>query len=109
MHKVDMREWVASLEEVIDNKLKKWRKIPKVENGEAVQLAWQWEQTRISIDIFWEDKKETVNFSYTSPRTDHFHRWHGLDDKSFNQIMDRIGNLAQITMHPVIDPMDRNG
>lgn len=102
MNKIDMRDWVASLEEVIDNKLKKWRKIPKVENGESLQLAWQWEQTRMSISIFWEDHQETINFSYTSPRIDHSYLWHGLNGNSFNKVMDRVGNLAQITMHPPI-------
>lgn len=99
-----MREWVCSLEEVIDNKLKKWRKIPKVENGESLQLAWQWEQTRISMNIFWEDHKEMIFLEYTSPRIDHSYRWHGLDDGTFNKMMDRVGNLAQVTMHPPIDP-----
>lgn len=99
-----MREWVCSLEEVIDNKLTKWRKIPKVENGESVQLAWQWEQTRIFMNVFWEDDKECMHLEYSSPRTDHSYRWHGLDDRTFNKTMDRVGNLAQVTMHPAIDP-----
>lgn len=106
MDKIGMREWVASLEEVIDHKLQKWRKIPKVENGESVQLAWQWDQTRVTLNIFWEDQKETVNLQYTSPRVGHTYHWHGLADKTFNRVMDRVGNLAQITMHPPIDPMD---
>lgn len=106
MTKIDMRDWIASLEEVIDNKLNKWRKIPKVENGESVQLAWQWDQTRLSMNIFWEDQKENVNLYYGSPRTDHAYRWHGLNDLTFNKIMDRVGNLAQVAMYPPIDPMD---
>lgn len=101
-----MREWLCSLEQIIDNKLKKWRKIPKVENGESVQFAWQWDQTRIGMNIFWEDHKELVSLSYTSPRIDHDYRWHGLSDQTFNRIMDRVGNLAQVTMHPPIDPLD---
>lgn len=109
MDKFGMREWVASLEEVVDNKLKKWRKIPKVENGESVQLAWQWEQTRISMNVFWEDHKETVNLFYTSPRIDHSYRWHALSDQTFNRIMDRVGNLAQVTMYPTIDSLELNG
>ena len=74
MNKTDMREWISSLEEIIDNKLTKWRKIPKVENGEAVQFAWQWDQTRIAMIVFWEDHKEIVLLLYTSPRTDHSYR-----------------------------------
>lgn len=103
MQKINMREWVALLEEMIDNKLKKWRKIPKVENGEAIQLAWQWEQTRMGMNIFWEDHQEQVVFFYMSPRADHFYRWSSLDTKTFNKVMDRIGNLAQMTMYPISD------
>lgn len=106
MDKIDMRDWIAQIEAVIDVKLKKWRKILKVENGEAVQMAWQWEQTRISMNVFWENKKELVIFNYTSPRTDHDYRWHDLNEKTFNRIIDRVGNLAQVTMHPPIDSMD---
>jgi hypothetical protein len=101
-----MREWIASLEEASDIKLKKWKKEPKFENGEAVHLHWQWEQTRININVFWEDRKETVKLTYTSPRVNHDFLWHGLNNKTFNKIMDRIGNLSQITMHPPIDPTD---
>lgn len=104
MQKFDMREWVCSLEEIIDNKLNKWRKVPKVENGESVQLAWQWEQARFSLNVFWEDHKETICLEYTSPRTDHSYRWHGLSDATFNKVVDRVGNLAQVAMHPPIDP-----
>lgn len=106
MDKISMRDWVASLEEVIDNKLKKWRKENKIENGESVQLRWQFEQTHIHLDIFWEDKKESVNFKYMSPRIDHSYQWDGLTDKTFNRIMDRVGNLAQVTMYPPIDALE---
>lgn len=106
MQKFDMRDWVATLEEMVDLKLMKWRKIPKVENGEAVQLAWQWEQTRLSLNVFWEDGKEMATLSYTSPRTDHGFRLHGLNNRTFNRLQDRIGNLAMSAMHPSIDPED---
>lgn len=99
-----MRDWVCSLEEVLDKKLKKWKKENKIENGEAVHLRWQYEQTHVQIDIFWEDKKETVSLKYLSPRANHDFLWHGLDEKTLNKVMDRVGNLAQITMHPPIDP-----
>lgn len=103
MQKIEMREWVAQLEAIIDAKLIKWRKVPKVENGESLQLAWQWEQTRLSMFIFWEDQKELVTFFFSSPRIDHSFRWHGLNDKTFDKIMDRVGNLAQVTMYPPMD------
>lgn len=105
MNKIDMRMWVSSLEEVIDNKLKKWLK-RRIENGEAVQVHYQHEQTHMIMDIFWEDKQETVNLLYLSPRADHRFTWHGLNNKTFNKIMDRAGNLAQMTMYPLIDPLD---
>lgn len=106
MDKIGMRDWVASLEEVIDNKLKKWKKFPRMENGESVQLRWQWEQTHIHLDIFWEDQKESTHLHYLSPRADHSYQWSGLNDKTFNRIMDRVGNLAQMAMFPIIDPLD---
>lgn len=101
-----MRDWVASLEEVIDNKLTKWLKIPKFENGESVQLRWQYEQTHVQLDIFWEDQKELVSLHYVSPRIDHGYRWSGLSDRTFNKVCDRIGNLAQITLYPPIGSVD---
>lgn len=106
MEKIAMREWLAALEMIVDNKLKKWRKETKIENGENVHLRWQFEQTHIQLDIFWEDGQETVNLKYLSPRVDHSYLWHGLSDKSFNRVMDRVGNLAQVTMYPVIDSLD---
>lgn len=104
MDKVNMREWVASLEGIIDNKLRKWKKESKIENGEAVQVRWQYEQTHIIIDIFWEDDKEAVHLHYIAPRASHRFTWHGLSDKTFNRVMDRVGNLAQVTMYPPIEP-----
>lgn len=106
MNKIEMREWVASLEQVVDNKLRKWRKDSKIENGEAVQLRWQWEQTHVHLDVFWEDKKESVHMLYLSPRVSHSYHWHELNDRTFNKVMDRVGNLAQVTMYPIIDPLD---
>lgn len=106
MNKIEMREWVAALEGFLDNKLKKWRKGSRIENGEAVQLHWQYEQTHFHLDIFWEDKKETVRLRYISPRVEHSYHWHGLDDKTIDKITDRVGNLAQVTMHPPISPLD---
>lgn len=109
MDKYKMREWTAALEEVLDKKLKKWKKHGKMENGEAISMTYQYEQTYVNITIFWEDHKEVVKLQYLSPRADHFFHWNGLNDKSLNLIMDRVGNLAQMTMHPIIDPSDIPG
>ena len=108
MDKIDMREWVASLEEVIDNKLQKWKKTVRIENGEAVQVRWQYEQTHFHIDIFWHDEEEMVHLQFMSPRTNHSYKWSGLNNNTFNKIMDRVGNLAQVAMHPVIDPTQKD-
>lgn len=99
-----MRDWVASLEQVLDNKLRKWKKESRIENGEAVQVEWQYEQTHIIIDIFWEDGRELVRLNYIAPRSTHHWTWHDLNDKTFNKVQDRVGNLATVTMCPPIDP-----
>lgn len=103
MEKFDTREWVGTLEQAVDNKLKKWRKEQKIENGEAIQMRWQFEQSHIILDVFWEDHKETIHFQYLSPRSSYRFEWNGLTEKTFNKVMDRVGNLAQITMYPPID------
>lgn len=99
-----MREWVSQLEVVIDKKLKLWRKVNLIQNGEAVQLSWQFEQAHIHLNIFWEDAKEIVKLQYLTPRADHAFQWHGLNERTIDMIHDRIGNLAQITMHPPVRP-----
>jgi hypothetical protein len=106
MDKIGMRDWVASLEGIIDNKLRKWKKENRIENGEAVQLRWQFEQTHVHMDIFWRDKQESITLKYIGPRASHEYLWHGLDDRTFNKICDRVGNLAQVTMYPPIDLLD---
>lgn len=104
MNKIEMRDWVSSLEEVIDNKLRGWKKESRIENGEVVQVQWQFEQTHIIIDIFWHDNEELVHLAYFGPRAKHNFTWHGLSDRTYNRVQDRIGNLAQITMYPPMDP-----
>lgn len=101
-----MRDWIASLETLVDKKLSGWDKLRKWENGEVVHLMWQWEQTIIKMDVFWEDKKEVIRLKYISPREDHDFMWDGLSDRTFNKIQDRVGNLAMRAMHPPIDPTD---
>lgn len=104
MQKQDMREWVSSLETLIDKKLRKWRKENRIENGEVVQLRWQFEQIHFHMDIFWHDGEETVILSYLSPRITHAYTWHKLNDKTLQNIEDRVGNLAQTAMYSYNDP-----
>lgn len=106
MDKYQMREWVASLEAIIDNKLKKWLKENPHSDGDVSELRWTFENTHIHLHIFWPDGKELVVLKYSSPRTSHEFKWHGLNDKTFNKVQDRVGNLAQVTMYPPIDPTD---
>ncbi len=106
MDKAGMRDWVAGLEGMIDNKLKKWNKLNKIENGESIKIRWQFLQTDIVLKIFWEEEKELVILDYDGPRIDHHFKWHGLNNKTFNNVQDRIGNLAMSALHPPIDPED---
>jgi len=106
MEKIDMREWVASLEGIIDNKLRKWKKSSRIENGEAVQVEWQFGQTHIILNIFWHDGQEAVHLQLHSPRYSHQFVWSGLNNSTFNKVMDRVGNLAQMIMYPSIDPTE---
>ncbi len=105
MDKVTMRDWVCSLEAMVDKKLAKWDKHKKWENGKLpIHLMWQWEPTIIKLDIFWKDGKEVIRLKFFSPMEDHDFMWIGLSDETFNGIQDRIGNLAMRIMHPPIDP-----
>lgn len=104
MNKFNTQEWVGTLEVAIDKKLKKWMRGHKIQNGEAIHLNWQFEQSHILLYIFWEDHKESVHFQCSGPRANYRFEWTGLSDKTFNKVIDRVGNLAQIIMHPPIDP-----
>lgn len=109
MEKIEMRLWVDALEQVIDNKLTKWLKHSKIENGEAVLLMWQFELTYMLLYVFWQDRKELVKFTYVSPRINHNHDWPGLNDRTFNNVMDRMGNYAQMAMYRTRDFDGLNG
>lgn len=104
MDKISMREWVSSLEELIDNQFKTWKKESRIENGEAVQIEWQFEQAHIVIDVFWRDGQELVILNLFAPRIKHTFTWHGLNEQTKNRVLDRVGNLAQYILHPPIDP-----
>jgi hypothetical protein len=106
MDKITMREWVSSLETVCDNRLRKWKKFNIVQNGGSVNLQWQFEETLIIINITWNDKRESVTFHCIGPQACHRYVFDGLTDKTFNKVCDRVGNLAQVIMHPPIYPLD---
>jgi hypothetical protein len=106
MEKTLMRDWIAALEVMVNNKLTRWDRQRKWENGEVVHLMWQWEQTIMKLDIFWQDEKEIIRLKYFSPHEDHDYMWNGLNNSTFNKVQDRIGNLAMRTVHPPIDPTD---
>lgn len=99
-----MRLWVSRIEEYVDQKLKRFKKGDRIENGEVVTLSWQYLQTTFTLEIFWEDHVETVRLIYNSPRNSQDFLWHGLNNKTVNRIVDRVGNLAQHTLAPPIEP-----
>ena len=106
MTKVEMREWVATLEEMIDNKLQKWKKNNVVQDGHDVNLQWQFEQTLMMINILWTDRTEAVVLHCIGPSVCHRYFFDGLTDRTFNKVCDRVGNLSQIIMYPPRDPTD---
>lgn len=106
MDKIQMREWISILEGEIDDRLKTWKKESRIENGEAVQIEWQFEQTHVLIDIFWRDGMESAHLKLFSPRSSYSFIWHGLTDQTYHRIMDRVGNLTLYMMNPPIEPKD---
>jgi len=96
MTKLEMREYVAELETRIDLRLKKWKKESRIENGEAVQVEWQYEQSHIILDFFWHDGEERMNLYCISPRNQRRGGWDNISKKTETAIMDIIGNFAQI-------------
>lgn len=106
MNKIEMRDWVSALEQVVENKLKGWKKESRIENGECVQIEWQFEQTHIIIDIFWHDHEELVKLHIFGPRVNHGFTWHGLTNRTFNKVQDRIGNMIGFILNPPLDIPD---
>lgn len=106
MDKVTMRDWLASLEAMVDKKLVKWDKHRKWENGENVHFLWQWEQVLIKLDVFWEDGKETVRLRFIGPRGGQDFMWHGLINKTYRNVEHHVAHWAMLVFHPPIDPED---
>lgn len=91
-------DWTIELEEMVDTKLKKWKKDDPVRSVQSVQYRWQFHQTHILLDVF----KDVLHFTYHNPRAHQRFEWYGLTDETFDRVQDKVGNLAQITMHPPI-------
>lgn len=96
-----MRVYVSELEAYVDKSLKKWRKGSHIENGEVVQMEWQFEQTHIILDVFWHDGDEGVNVHCITPRGIHKYEFSGLTPDTIDRVMDRVGNFAQVSMYPL--------
>jgi hypothetical protein len=96
MNKHEMRQYIAELETRVDMALNKWKKESRIENGEAVQIEWQYEQSHVIIDVFWEDDAESIVLQCINPRFGWRHHWKSLSKENVNRIMDRVGNFAQI-------------
>jgi len=102
MNKLEMREYLAELETDLERMLKKWKKESRIENGEAVQVEWQFQQSHIIVDVFWHDKEERINVYCINPH----HRiregrWRGLTRETGRKVMDMAGNFAQIVMNEI--------
>lgn len=96
MEKLAMREKIAELETRADTSLWKWKKSSRIENGEVVQIAWQFEQAHVILDMFWHDDDEHVNLECRTPRMHSMHEWKGFSESVYDNVMDRIGNFAQV-------------
>jgi len=99
-----MRDWVASLEAMVDIKLKTWDKHRKWENGRVIHLLWQWEQTLIKMDVFWLDGQEAVRLRYIAPSDSHDFTWNGLVKKTYRKVEHYVAHWAMSLLHPPIDP-----
>lgn len=106
MDKIAMRDYVSSLEAMVDNKLKKWDKHRKWENGRAIHLLWQWEQVLIKIDVFWLDGQEALRLRYIAPSDNHDFTWPGLIKKTYRLTEHHVAHWAMSLLHPPIDPED---
>ncbi len=94
-----MRDFISELESCVDKSLKLWKKLSHIENGEVVNIVWQFEQSLIIIDVFWKDGDEGVNLQILHPRHRHHYEWSGLSADTIYKVIDRIGNVAQLIMY----------
>ena len=94
-----MREYIASLETRVDTALKKWKKASRIENGEVVQIEWQFEQALVIIDVFWHDGDEHVLLECRTPRVHSTHEWKGLTDMTVSNVVDRINNFSAVAQN----------
>lgn len=103
MEEMAMRVYLSKLETRIDAMLKLWKKHPKIEYGESIQLEWQFDGAQVFLDIFYEDLGERLILNCFSQRRTIKQDWHGFSKKTEQQIVDRIGNFAQVAMYRGFD------
>jgi len=95
VEKLEMRIYVSELETRVDRALHKWKKASKIENGEVVQIIWQFEQAHVTLDVFWHDGAEHVELETKWPKMRAEFEWTGLTVDTADRVMDRVGNFAQ--------------
>lgn len=98
MDKFQMRDYLIDLETQIDSMLKKWKK-DKIENGKVVQLTYKFEIANIILDVFWTDGHERVKLECRCANRLTEDDWEGLTDKTFDNVLDRVGNFAMVFMN----------
>lgn len=105
MNKVDIKDWVASLEAMIDKKLAKWDKHRRWENGgDPIHFMWQWEHVIIKLDVFVMECQQGIRLRYIGPCIYEDQVLHGLTKKTFRQAEHYAAHWDILTMHPPIDP-----
>ena len=95
MDEAKIAEYIANLEVRIDRALKHWSKLQNVDRGRIVQLIWKMKEAQITVDIFWSDD-EGIRLLCQSPKLNWLSNWAGFTRETASNIMDRIGNFAQI-------------
>ncbi len=99
MTKLEMREYFVELEDALERSLKKWKKESKIENGKVTQIEWQFELSHIIIDVFWHDGEEKVVVYCLNPHVLLRNRtFRGLSKATTRNVLDAVGNFAQIVM-----------
>lgn len=60
MEKYAARDYVSEIEERLAITLRRWKALPKILNGRIIQLNYQFEQSHIIVNIWWQDGHEII-------------------------------------------------